>query len=859
MVGLLRTISLPHLRANWGRSALVIGGTATGVALIVAINIINVSVIDNFRRTIETIAGPASLEVTLGIGEIGFLENSVEIVREDSQVVAAVPLVRGTLGFADRPHETLALFGVDMLSERELDRYQITVETDRRTAVEAMLDPTSVLLTERLAREEGIAVGAPLAVAAPSGVVTLTVRGLISAEGIGRAFGGRIAVMDLPAAQRLLGKEERIDQVDVVVADGADVEAVAARLRERLPSTLSVDRPARRGALYERIISSFQALLSGLSLLCLVAGIYIIYNTTSTGAVHRAVVFAGLRVTGADHNQLFRLMMLEAFALGAVGTLLGMPIGIVLARALTGLVGETMGVVFQLRFPVEKLTIDTRELLVIGVAGIGATLFASYFAARRVSRLSPLQVFRADLRSLAVRTPSRRLMIWWLVLVAISGVALFMEVRYKSPGWGNFASTLWFAASIVVAVPLVTFLAPFLQRFLSRFFGAEGGMAAESLLRAPTRTGVTVAAIALVLTVGIMITTMARSHRESVRGYFLEGILTCDLAVSSVATEGGWLESPMPGELIDAVKDLPGVKRVEAIRIVPGHLYGGSRVALIGTTEGLMNPSRFSRNWYRRGDPTAAAPYLRNGTGTIISEAFADRFEMGVGDIVELSAPTGPLKLQIVGVVRDYVSDRGALYFNRQVLVDHWQDTDVSWMLLFRRSRTPLEAVRAQVVSALGREYRLKILSTEEVDAYLTDKIDSAYAFTFAIQVLVAIVTAAGIFDLLLAAIWERRRELAVWRVVGADERMVRRSVILESAAIGSLGSILGVAVGLVTTMIWIYAHYRHLLGYYLELHFALVPTLWYVGLIMVMTVSAGYSAARHATRQSVLDGIQSE
>ena len=76
---------------------------------------------------------------------------------------------------------------------------------------------------------------------------------------------------------------------------------------------------------------------------------------------------------------------------------------------------------------------------------------------------------------------------------------------------------------------------------------------------------------------------------------------------------------------------------------------------------------------------------------------------------------------------------------------------------------------------------------------------------------------------------------------------------------VGSLGLILGVAVGLVTTLIWIYAHYRHLLGYYLELHFALALTLWYVALIMVMTVAARYSAARHATRQSVLQDIQSE
>jgi ABC-type antimicrobial peptide transport system permease subunit len=117
----------------------------------------------------------------------------------------------------------------------------------------------------------------------------------------------------------------------------------------------------------------------------------------------------------------------------------------------------------------------------------------------------------------------------------------------------------------------------------------------------------------------------------------------------------------------------------------------------------------------------------------------------------------------------------------------------------------------------------------------------------------------AGIFDLLLAAISERRRELALWRVIGADERAVRQSVIIESATIGALGALLGVAVGFVTSWIWIGVNFRYLLGYYLEYHFALGPTAWYVALSMIMTVGAGYAAARYATQQSVLDGIQNE
>src|SRR5207244_2845291 len=73
---LLRLISYPHLRASWGRTALVVGGIATGVSLIVAINVINASVLASVAQTFELIAGPADLEVTLGGGEIGFPESA---------------------------------------------------------------------------------------------------------------------------------------------------------------------------------------------------------------------------------------------------------------------------------------------------------------------------------------------------------------------------------------------------------------------------------------------------------------------------------------------------------------------------------------------------------------------------------------------------------------------------------------------------------------------------------------------------------------------------------------------------------------------------------------------------------------
>jgi len=176
---------------------------------------------------------------------------------------------------------------------------------------------------------------------------------------------------------------------------------------------------------------------------------------------------------------------------------------------------------------------------------------------------------------------------------------------------------------------------------------------------------------------------------------------------------------------------------------------------------------------------------------------------------------------------------------------------------LERYQGTAAAAVRRGIEARLGARFRLKILSLAEVLEYHDAYRRRAFAFTDAIQLLVVIVTIAGVFDLLLATIVERRRELAVWRLIGADDRSLRRAVMLESGTIGAVGAVLGIAVSAVTAWIWVRINFRQLLGYDLAFSFPLLSTAWYAALVLAMTVLAGYLAASRAVRSPILEGIQ--
>jgi putative ABC transport system permease protein len=829
------------------------------VALIIAIDVINASVLDGFRRMIDAIAGPAALEITLGVGEVGFAESTLDVVRASAGVAAAVPLARGTIALADEPSETLQLFGIDLVAEEDLARYPIMTR-DRQAVLRGLTEPHSVLLTTEFARAHALGIGDDLRLSTPDGVAAFTVRGLLVAEGVAQALAGRLAVMDLPAAQMLLHKPERLDQIDVVVRADADVDTVRTQLQSVLPEWLRVARPAQRGADYERILSAFQAMLSGLSALCLVAGVFIIYNTTATAAVERASVMASLRVIGADAARLFRVLMAEALILGLVGSAIGFVCGVGLAYLLSGMVSDSMGVIFQLRFPITAYTIPPSHIVLIATLGVGTALFAASFAALQVARLEPLTVLRSGALSAEPRVVPRRLAVLWLVLVGVSALALVAEYQLKSIAWGTFGSTLWNAAVLVIAIPLVHWSADRVSRLLPRMFRSEGRVAAASLFRSPSRTGVTVAAIALVLAIAITVSSLALSFGRSVDRYYeAGGFLAADAVVSSVSTEGGWLETPLPEAIVPEIRKVAGVANAVAWRALTGQMFRGQRIGLLAFDDAFLDPDRYVTAWYVEGDATGAAAALRAGTAVNVSANLADRFDLHPGAPIELTTPTGPLTLVVAGVVRDYLSDGGSVILSRRLLRERWRDELVSRVNVHLEPGTSFETARTALLQQVGATRRLKVLSYREMLDYQRTNIAKAFAFTDAIKLLIAIVTAVGIFDLLLSTILERRRELAVWRLIGASEGAVRRSVIIESVTIGVIGTVLGIAVSIVTAWIWVAVNFPYLVGYRLEYHFAFVAMISAVTLVLVVTGLAGRAAAGQATRRVIVTDLKAD
>jgi putative ABC transport system permease protein len=152
----------------------------------------------------------------------------------------------------------------------------------------------------------------------------------------------------------------------------------------------------------------------------------------------------------------------------------------------------------------------------------------------------------------------------------------------------------------------------------------------------------------------------------------------------------------------------------------------------------------------------------------------------------------------------------------------------------------------------------VKVLTVAQTLAYHQGMVDRAFAFTWAIQLLVVAVTLAGIFDLLTTQMLERRQELAIFRALGVEDRRLRRAVRLEAGVLGLAGGLLGAVLAVATSALWVRVNFRILIGYILEYHYPTATALWCVGLAGGVAVLAGHLAVRGALREPVLDALRS-
>jgi putative ABC transport system permease protein len=843
------------LRTRAARLGLAAAGVALGVALVVAVRIINDSTLGSFRGAITDLAGGAALQVR-GRGPFG--EELVDRLNAVPGVERAVPVLTDTVFALDGPTagDALALFATDLADGHAVRTLRL-VEGKVRVVgdpIAFIADPRSVVLSEPFAKRAGIEPGAKVRLRSRAGVETFTLRGLAPAGGIGRAFGGDLALMDVAGAQRVLGREGLVDQVDVVLQGDASVDAVERAVAAVLPPGLEVLRPARRGEQIERYLAGFQTLLEGLSGLALLAAAFLVASAVATEVAARRREIGLLRCAGARRRDVAALFLAESAAMGLAGALAGIPLGLVLARVLRASFAESTELVLSLNVFGAALEVTPGALALGAASGVVVAGIAGWLPGRAAVGVPPLAALGRG--PSAAIGQGRAVVGIGALAAAVTAAALWLATRHAVPTSGNVAALAADVACVCAVMWLASRLAPALVAPVRAAVGGAARIALHRLAAMPDQLALATGVLALALGLVILAGTLVRSFEESVLD-FIRRQVRADLVVASTATTG-WIEAPVDARLGTALAAVPGVARVERLRLAE-HEHDGERISIDSLDEPAFAPGREGDFVFTAGDPTAALAAVRAGRGALVSQNFARRTGIRVGDVLHLDAPAGRLDVAVAGAIVDYVSPRGSVILARPVYERWWHDTAVNRFHLWLEPGARPDEVRRAITRDLAVREGLKVLTLRELYDYHREAVRRAFALTRALEILPLLVAGLGLAQALLAAGLDRRREFALLRAAGATRSQVARSVVLEGVAVGTVGLLGALAVGVVLSTLWSQVNFPLQLGWEIALHPA--PGSFAVAAVAALLVSvpASLLPARRAGREPVSTALREE
>src|SRR4029079_2257889 len=348
---LLRLISWPYFRKHILRTVLTIAGIVLGVAVFVGMHTANQSVLFAFNHTIDRIAGKTELQVTAG--ETGFNEEVLDTIQSAASVRVAVPVIEAVVDSRIAGEGNLLILGTDMTGDRSLRDY------DLESGDEAVIDdpliflaqPDSLSLTKEFADKNHFGVNSTITLGAVLGDKAFTVRGIMKSSGLSSAFGGKLAVMDIYAAQKMFGRGRTFDRIDIGLKEGRTIVDAQAELRGLLGAGFQIDPPSARGQQFEAMTAAYSMMVNISRLFPLFIGMFIIYNAFAIAVTQRRSEIGILRALGATRQQIRWLFLGESAVTGLAGSIGGLIFGVLLARGIAasigGLISDVYGVAQQ--------------------------------------------------------------------------------------------------------------------------------------------------------------------------------------------------------------------------------------------------------------------------------------------------------------------------------------------------------------------------------------------------------------------------------------------------------------------------------------------------------------------------------
>jgi len=847
---LLKNITLRHLRYHKGRTLLSMVGIALGVAVFVSVQIAIHTAIESFNASVDHVSGKANLQVTF-FGR-GFPEEVYLRVKKVPGVKAATPVIQYVSKMDEPIGEPLYLLGIDVFSDRPFREYQFYENDDEGLLF--LKTPHSIAITEKLANRHGLKRGDRINLIVGSKKVTFTITNLLKMAGPAKSLEGNFGLIDIASAQEALEKVGLIDRIDLIVDKSRSIEATERELKKVIPPGVEVRRSDTRSGQIEKMVSAFHLNLTALSFISLIVGMFLIYNAVSISVIQRRREIGILRSIGLTRPQVLTLFIAEAAWIGCLGSLIGIGVGIGLAKLMLYLVSRTITALYIL-VKAEHLVISPIILTAGFGMGVLASVLSSIGPAREASKIASKEALALGTLETKIKLRLGYFNLIGIGLLILSLILALQRPIDHQPLFGFLAALLILIGVSFLIPSVTTFLNRLLAPLLHRLFGSEGKLASRYLHDSMARTAITIAALMTALSMLISISIMILSFRKTV-DLWVEQSINGDVFIFPGSYSITGYSALLPLEVSRQLPSLPGVKAVDSFRALEVEYQG--QPAIIASVDGQvflnMKVIRFTR-----GNPRAILRQFAAGQAILVTESFSLRHNVKAGDRITLNTPQGEKEFLIAGVFYDYSSDWGMVLLEKKLFQSLWKDETIHSAGIYLKEGFSMESFKEMIRERYSKPYRLFVVSHRELRKEVLKIFDQTFAITYALEFIAIVVAILGIVNSLNALIIERQRDIGIVRAVGAFQRQIQKTTLIEAGMIGFFSHILGLLCGFLLSLLLIYVINKQSFGWTIQFSIPLWSLVesWLV--VMVTSIGAGFIPARRAAKMNVVESLRME
>jgi putative ABC transport system permease protein len=801
MAGSTSLIARKSIRSRLGRTVAIVFAVVAGVSFVSGSFVLADSLTRSFDGLIEDLVQDVDLQVR---GASAFEDDSfgsdqdappisidvADQIRNIDGIVVIEPDLTARAQILNDDGDPIVVTGPMFGTQYQPDTLAgIEIKSGR-----ASVGPDELVLDKATADREGFDLGDAVSYSTDTGIYTGELVGTVGTPDSDSFLGSAIVALDLETALDHFGANGLVDQINIGIADGADIDQVEADLAASLGADFDiVDREALVEEFKEQVgefIGFFQTGLLIFAFITAFVAAFIINNVFQITIGQRLRELALLRAIGASGKQVRRMISVEALGIGIAGTIIGTIAGIGVAQLIVAAFNA-----IGAGFPSPGIVMQPRTILVCAIVGIGVTMLSVIVPSRRAAKIPPVAAMRPELGFAAIR--SRRLVVG--TVTTIVGLVALLVGLFLSPGGtvglialGGGGCLLLFLGVASVSATVATPVTRIIGWPIAKVFKTPGKLARDNVARAPRRTSSSAAALMIGVALVSAAAVFASSLRETLSAT-LERAVTADYIVTPAG--GGGPTNGFPPLIVESLAALPEIDGATPFRSLDASVEGSPKGLVAVDPLGASKLVNFDNVQGDFVDLTVSS--------LAIHDEAAEKAGIAFGDTVEVQFQSGETRDLSV----DFIFSDNSFGVNWFVGLELFNEVSTDIPTDQFALAALADGVDPEIGDAAVREL---FEGNDEVDGFpqatvqsnaefLQEQEDQINQLLFIIAILLffAIVIAViGISITLALGVFERTREIGLLRAVGMSRRQTRRAVRWEAVIVSVFGALIGVVLG---------------------------------------------------------------